>query len=324
MFERYNIPAFYLAQDAMLASFSCGRPTAMVLDSGAHHTTAIPVVEGHVLTNSYLRTPFGGDYITRLCHKQIRLKGIEMTPAFKVKSKEATEVGEKARFVTKALPDGITNTYKHYMLFNDVAQYKMSTAKVYETKYDHEEADRCYDPIVYEFPDGYQEQLSVDDQFTLMEPFFDSTFRPPPPTPSKQQEKQQPPPAVASVDESSTPSTPMPNDGSTACPPPPLPPPPPQPQPSQPVTWTGPNLAPGPPEACSYAEIVLSCIEKCDIDIRPALLNSIVIVGGNSLVPGFTERLTNDLNAKAPQVPKSFVIVIVFLTPCIPHHRTSR
>eukprot|EP00061_Rhincodon_typus_P008667 g31484.t1 len=58
MFEHYNIPAFFLCKTAVLTAypsdslklgFANGRSTGLVLDSGATHTTAIPVHDGYVL-----------------------------------------------------------------------------------------------------------------------------------------------------------------------------------------------------------------------------------------------------------------------------------
>ena len=38
----------------------------------------------------------------------------------------------------------------------------------------------------------------------------------------------------------------------------------------------------------------------CDIDLRPSLYGSIMVTGGNTLIQGFTERLTRDLSIKTP------------------------
>lgn len=46
MFEKYKVPALYLAKNASLASFANARPTCLVVDSGATHTSAVPVLEG--------------------------------------------------------------------------------------------------------------------------------------------------------------------------------------------------------------------------------------------------------------------------------------
>ena len=34
MFEKYKIPALFIVKDPVLAAFSCGRSTALILDSG--------------------------------------------------------------------------------------------------------------------------------------------------------------------------------------------------------------------------------------------------------------------------------------------------
>lgn len=47
---------------------------------------------------------------------------------------------------------------------------------------------------------------------------------------------------------------------------------------------------------------MLEVINKCDMDLRKDLLGNIVIVGGNSLVPGFVERFEKSLYEIAPQV----------------------
>ena len=49
MFEKYNVPAFFLVKNAVLAAFANGKSTALVVDSGATHTSAIPVHDGYVL-----------------------------------------------------------------------------------------------------------------------------------------------------------------------------------------------------------------------------------------------------------------------------------
>ncbi|VDP27088.1 unnamed protein product [Schistosoma margrebowiei] len=50
----------------------------------------------------------------------------------------------------------------------------------------------------------------------------------------------------------------------------------------------------------SMSHIVASSISMCDIDIRPSLYSNVIVVGGNSLITGFTDRLQRDLNIKTP------------------------
>jgi len=56
MFEKYNIPAFYLVKNAVLAAFANGRSTGIVVDSGSTHTSAVPVYDGYVLSQGKLYT----------------------------------------------------------------------------------------------------------------------------------------------------------------------------------------------------------------------------------------------------------------------------
>lgn len=52
--------------------------------------------------------------------------------------------------------------------------------------------------------------------------------------------------------------------------------------------------------------MTLESINKTDIDLRESLLSSIVVVGGNSLLPGFIERYEKCLYQIAPQVDLSY------------------
>jgi hypothetical protein len=46
MFEKYKVPAVFISKNAVLSSFSCGRSTAIVLDSGGGTTCVAPVHDG--------------------------------------------------------------------------------------------------------------------------------------------------------------------------------------------------------------------------------------------------------------------------------------
>ena len=60
MFEKYNVPAFFLVKNAVLTAFANGKSTCLVLDSGASHTSAIPVHDGYVLQQGIVKSPLGG------------------------------------------------------------------------------------------------------------------------------------------------------------------------------------------------------------------------------------------------------------------------
>ena len=52
MFEKYQVPAFYIVKNAVLSAFANGRSTGLVVDSGQSMTSAVPVLDGYVLTQS--------------------------------------------------------------------------------------------------------------------------------------------------------------------------------------------------------------------------------------------------------------------------------
>ena len=63
MFEKYKIPALFIVKDPVLAAFSCGRSTALILDSGHKQTIATPVNDGYALLKCIIKHDIGGKLI---------------------------------------------------------------------------------------------------------------------------------------------------------------------------------------------------------------------------------------------------------------------
>lgn len=87
MFEKFNVPAMYICKNAVLAAYANGRSTAMVVDSGATHTSAVPVHDGYVITQGIVKSPLGGDFITMQCRQFFEEKEVELLPACLIASK---------------------------------------------------------------------------------------------------------------------------------------------------------------------------------------------------------------------------------------------
>jgi len=60
MFEKYQVPAIFIGKAPVLASFSCGRSTAVIVDSGLKSTYATPVHDGYALQKCIIKYDFGG------------------------------------------------------------------------------------------------------------------------------------------------------------------------------------------------------------------------------------------------------------------------
>ena len=52
MFETFNVPSLYTAYQAVLALYSSGRTTGLVLDSGDGVTNTVPIYEGYALPHA--------------------------------------------------------------------------------------------------------------------------------------------------------------------------------------------------------------------------------------------------------------------------------
>lgn len=56
------------------------------------------------------------------------------------------------------------------------------------------------------------------------------------------------------------------------------------------------------PPILGVGSLITTSVGMCDIDIRPSMYGAVVVTGGNSALPGFTERLNRDLASKTPPV----------------------
>merc|ERR1719397_1294662 len=55
MFETFNMPAMYVAIQAVLSLYASGRTTGLVMDSGDGVSHCVPVYEGYALPHAILR-----------------------------------------------------------------------------------------------------------------------------------------------------------------------------------------------------------------------------------------------------------------------------
>ncbi|XP_037050459.1 actin-like protein 6B [Bradysia coprophila] len=174
MFEKYNVPAFFVVKNAVLAAFASGRATALVVDSGATHTSAVPVHEGYVLTQAVVKSPLGGDYLSLQCRQYLEAQGIDLTPIYAIASKDVIRERDTPRFQTRVLPDKLTNSWQQYMLKKLLQDFQMSTVQVLETPYDERTASQI-PASPYEFPTGYHQDFGCE-RFKLAESLFDHTM----------------------------------------------------------------------------------------------------------------------------------------------------
>lgn len=79
MFESFNIPAFYVAIQAVLSLYASGRTSGIVLDSGDGVTHTVPIYEGYSLPHAVMRIDLAGRDLTTWMAKLLQQRGYSFT-----------------------------------------------------------------------------------------------------------------------------------------------------------------------------------------------------------------------------------------------------
>ncbi|KAH3890303.1 actin-like protein 6B [Dreissena polymorpha] len=231
MFEKYNVPAFFLCKNAVLSAFANGRSTGLVVDSGATYTTAVPVYDGYVLGQAIVKSPLAGDFISLECRKLMEELNIDVIPPYMIASKEPVNENQAPKWKKKEIPE-VTSSFHNYMVKDVLQDFAASVLQVSDVPYEESGAESM--PCTpYEFPNGFHRDFA-EDRIKIPEMLFD-------------------PSQIKDV-----PSNSM----------------------------------------LSVGHVITTSVGMCDIDIRPSLYSSLIVVGGNSLLNGFSDRLNRDLSNK--------------------------
>ncbi|EST08220.1 Actin-related protein [Kalmanozyma brasiliensis GHG001] len=265
-FETLGSPAFYLANRSVLSSFAAGKPSSLVIDVGSTSVSTIPIVDGFILRKGIHRHNNGGDAINRaLLYSLHHGRGTTfggVTPQYLLKSRSAVDPGAAANAVLRQdRVDGATSSFRNYHVNRVVNDFKESVAQVLEVPWDDQQA-QFRSGRMYEFPDGYNDAFGVE-RLRAPEVLFTPTLWSGVSSPE----------SGAVLHPSSTPST---------------------------ENGAGAESVAGGKAAVGLADMVLSSINAVDVDSRPSLFGNIVLVGGSSLLPGLSDRLSYELGVRAP------------------------
>ncbi|CAF2084009.1 unnamed protein product [Brassica napus] len=171
MFEKYKVPALFMAKNPVLTSFATGRATSLVVDCGGGSTTISPVHEGYVLQKAVVSAPIGGEFLTDCLLKSLESKGIKIRPRYSFKRKEVRPGEFQVEDV--GVPD-TTESYKLFCQRMIVGDIKDSICRVPDTPYD----DKSYANIPttsYELPDGQTLEIGAD-RFKIPDVMFNPSI----------------------------------------------------------------------------------------------------------------------------------------------------
>lgn len=99
MFEKFNVPAWFLQIQAVLSLYSSGRTTGIVFDSGDGVSHVVPIYEGYSLPHAVKRIDLAGRDITEYLRKILTESGIKMNTS--AESEIVRDMKEKLCFVAE-------------------------------------------------------------------------------------------------------------------------------------------------------------------------------------------------------------------------------
>ncbi|XP_044984417.1 actin-related protein 4-like isoform X3 [Hordeum vulgare subsp. vulgare] len=158
MFEKYKVPALFLAKNAVLTSFASGRATSLVVDSGGGSTVVSAVHDGYVLQKSVATSPIGGEFLTDCMMKSLESKGVVIRPRYSFKKKEASPGDYKV--VDLDFPN-TTESYRLYHMRAIASDIKETVCRVPDTPFD-EVAYANVPTTSYELPDGQTIEVGAE------------------------------------------------------------------------------------------------------------------------------------------------------------------
>lgn len=175
LFEDLDAPAVFLGRSPVLAAFSSGKHTGLVVDIGHAGISVTPVFDGYVVkTAGGNQRALGGEALNSACYSMLAENGLVEpalgTLAIEVTGKAAVPLAAPPQFVRKELP-AISPSFRAYQERRVLEDFKESVLQVSEASLAAETDLAMRPPKYYEFPSGFNRNFGFD-RFRLGEILF--------------------------------------------------------------------------------------------------------------------------------------------------------
>jgi actin-related protein len=186
-FEKYKVPALFLAKSSVMAAFSAGKATALVVDAGASFTSVVPVHDGYVLKKGIQYQSLAGNFVSDQIIKTFEKANIAFVPQYLVKSKSAVDPALPAQYVTHEHRREQTTDAMHELCCMRLAdEFKETVCQISEIPFNPSYAFLNFLTFFYrnllkkvpknfEFPNGYNNSFRLE-RFRIPEVLFDPRY----------------------------------------------------------------------------------------------------------------------------------------------------
>ena len=110
LFEEFNVPAMYLANQSLLSFYSYGKITGIVLDSGDGVTQVLPVYDGYAIRSAIHRVDLAGSDLTHYLMRILTEKGLFFSSS--VEYQIVKEMKEKLSFIALDYNEEMLKSYE--------------------------------------------------------------------------------------------------------------------------------------------------------------------------------------------------------------------
>ena len=182
--EEWGVPAYFSARNGVLAAFSAGKATALVVDIGASNVVVTPVSDGMILKKGVMKSALAGNWLS----KQIRLMfaqqqpPVTVTPHYMVTSKTPVDAGAPSQPTLRKFDFEPSSSFRKLEEERVLTELKESVVQVWEGPgrlssgtqgATNEEIAKSQPGRPFELPDGWNQVFGVE-RYKVIEGFFDA------------------------------------------------------------------------------------------------------------------------------------------------------